>query len=35
LTGWVLGQLPDTAEALAAAERELTATLVEGLRAST
>jgi TetR/AcrR family transcriptional regulator, fatty acid metabolism regulator protein len=35
LTGWVLGQLPDTAEALAAAERELTATLVEGLRAFT
>jgi TetR/AcrR family transcriptional regulator, fatty acid metabolism regulator protein len=33
LTGWVLGQLPDTAGALAAAEREVTATLVEGLRA--
>jgi AcrR family transcriptional regulator len=33
LTGWVLGQLPDTAEALAAAEREVTATLVGGLRA--
>ena len=32
LTGWVLGQLPDTAEALAAAEREVTATLVGGLR---
>ena len=34
LTGWVLGQLPDTAEAVAAAEREVTATLVGGLRAS-
>ena len=34
LTGWVLGQLPDTAEAVAAAERELTATLVGGLRAT-
>jgi AcrR family transcriptional regulator len=33
LTGWVLGQLPDTAEAVAAAEREVTATLVGGLRA--
>ena len=32
LTGWVLGQLPDTAAAVAAAERELTATLVGGLR---
>jgi AcrR family transcriptional regulator len=32
LTGWVLGQLPDTAAALAAAEREVTATLVGGLR---
>jgi TetR/AcrR family fatty acid metabolism transcriptional regulator len=32
LTGWVLGQLPDTAEALGAAEREITATLVGGLR---
>jgi TetR/AcrR family transcriptional regulator, fatty acid metabolism regulator protein len=32
LTGWVLGQLPDTPEALAAAEREVTATLVGGLR---
>ena len=31
LTGWVLGQLPDTAEAVAAAEREVTATLVGGL----
>jgi TetR/AcrR family transcriptional regulator, fatty acid metabolism regulator protein len=34
LTGWVLGQLPDTAEAVAAAEREVTATLVGGLRAA-
>ncbi|MDX6567294.1 MAG: TetR/AcrR family transcriptional regulator, fatty acid metabolism regulator protein [Gaiellales bacterium] len=34
LTGWVLGQLPDTAEAVAAAEREVTATLVGGLRAN-
>jgi AcrR family transcriptional regulator len=33
LTGWVLGQLPDTADAVAAAEREVTATLVGGLRA--
>jgi TetR/AcrR family fatty acid metabolism transcriptional regulator len=33
LTGWVLGQLPDSPEALAAAEREVTATLVGGLRA--
>jgi TetR/AcrR family fatty acid metabolism transcriptional regulator len=32
LTGWVLGQLPDTAEAVAAAEREVTATLIGGLR---
>jgi len=32
LTGWVLGQLPDTAAALAAAEREVTETLVNGLR---
>ncbi len=32
LTGWVLGQLPDTGEAVAAAEREVTATLVGGLR---
>src|SRR3954465_15557726 len=32
LTGWVLGQLPDDAEAVAAAEREMTATLVGGLR---
>ncbi|MFZ1880768.1 MAG: TetR/AcrR family transcriptional regulator [Gaiellaceae bacterium] len=34
LTGWVLGQLPDTAAALAAAEREVTDTLVGGLRVS-
>jgi TetR/AcrR family transcriptional regulator, fatty acid metabolism regulator protein len=34
LTGWVLGQLPDTAEAVVAAEREVTATLVGGLRAT-
>ena len=34
LTGWVLGQLPGTADAIAAAEREVTATLVGGLRAS-
>jgi TetR/AcrR family transcriptional regulator, fatty acid metabolism regulator protein len=33
LTGWVLGQLPDDAEAVSAAEREVTATLVGGLRA--
>jgi TetR/AcrR family fatty acid metabolism transcriptional regulator len=33
LTGWVLGQLPDSAAAVAAAEREVTATLVGGLRA--
>jgi AcrR family transcriptional regulator len=32
LTGWVLGRLPDGAEALARAEREVTATLVGGLR---
>ncbi len=32
LTGWVLGQLPDTAEAVCAAEREVIATLVGGLR---
>jgi AcrR family transcriptional regulator len=32
LTGWVLGQLPDSAEAVLAAEREVTATLVGGLR---
>jgi AcrR family transcriptional regulator len=32
LTGWVLGQLPDSADAVAAAEREVTATLVGGLR---
>ncbi len=33
LTGWVLGQLPDDAEAVAAAEREVIATIVGGLRA--
>ena len=33
LTGWVLGQLPDDAAAVAAAEREVIATLVGGLRA--
>lgn len=32
LTGWVLGQLPDDAEAVAAAEREVSATFVGGLR---
>jgi AcrR family transcriptional regulator len=32
LTGWVLGRLPDDAAALAAAEREVVATLVGGLR---
>ena len=33
LTGWVLGQLPDDAEAVSAAEREVTATMVGGMRA--
>jgi AcrR family transcriptional regulator len=33
LTGWVLGQLPDDADAVAAAEREVIGTLVGGLRA--
>jgi AcrR family transcriptional regulator len=33
LTGWVLGTLPDDAAAVAAAEREVVATLVGGLRA--
>ena len=33
LTGWVLGQLPDDAEAVAAAEREVIGTVVGGLRA--
>jgi AcrR family transcriptional regulator len=33
LTGWVLGGLPDDAEAVGAAEREVTATMVGGLRA--
>jgi AcrR family transcriptional regulator len=32
LTGWVLGQLPDDASAVSAAERELTATMVGGMR---
>jgi TetR/AcrR family fatty acid metabolism transcriptional regulator len=32
LTGWVLGQLPDDAAAVAAAEREVIGTLVSGLR---
>jgi len=32
LTGWVLGQLPDDPKAIAAAEREVIATLVGGLR---
>src|SRR2546423_10211019 len=34
LTGWVLGQLPDDADAVAAAEREVIGTLVGGLRAA-
>jgi TetR/AcrR family transcriptional regulator, fatty acid metabolism regulator protein len=33
LTGWVLGQLPDDAASVGAAEREVTATMVGGLRA--
>jgi TetR/AcrR family transcriptional regulator, fatty acid metabolism regulator protein len=33
LTGWVLGQLPDDAQYVAAAEREVIGTLVGGLRA--
>ena len=33
LTGWVLGQLPDDVDAVAAAEREVIATMVGGLRA--
>jgi AcrR family transcriptional regulator len=33
LTGWVLGQLPDDAPAVAAAEKEVIATFVGGLRA--
>ena len=33
LTGWVLGTLPDDADAVASAEREVVATLVGGLRA--
>jgi AcrR family transcriptional regulator len=32
LTGWVLGQLPDDADAVAAAEREVIGTVVGGLR---
>jgi AcrR family transcriptional regulator len=32
LTDWMLGQLPDTVEAVMAAEQEVTATLVGGLR---
>jgi TetR/AcrR family fatty acid metabolism transcriptional regulator len=32
LTGWVLGQLPDDAAAVASAEREVIGTLVGGLR---
>jgi AcrR family transcriptional regulator len=32
LTAWVLGQLPDDADAVAAAEREVIATFVRGLR---
>ncbi len=34
LTGWVLGQLPDDADAVLAAEREVIATFVGGLRVS-
>ena len=33
LTGWVLGQLPDDGAAVGAAEREVTGTVVGGLRA--
>jgi len=33
LTGWVLGQLPDDAAAVTAAEREVAETMVGGLRA--
>jgi AcrR family transcriptional regulator len=33
LTGWVLGQLPDDPAAVAVAEREVTKTLIGGLRA--
>ena len=32
LTGWVLAQLPDDADSVASAEREITATFVGGLR---
>ena len=31
LTGWVLGRLPDDAETLARAEREVIATVVGGM----
>jgi TetR/AcrR family fatty acid metabolism transcriptional regulator len=34
LTGWVLGQLPDDADAVASAEREIVRTFVGGLRAA-
>jgi TetR/AcrR family transcriptional regulator, fatty acid metabolism regulator protein len=34
LTGWVLGRLPDDAEAVAAAEREVIGTLVGGMLAA-
>jgi AcrR family transcriptional regulator len=34
LTGWVLGQLPDDADAVRTAEREVIATFVGGLRAA-
>jgi TetR/AcrR family transcriptional regulator, fatty acid metabolism regulator protein len=34
LTGWVLGRLPDDAASAAAAEREVVATFVDGLRAA-
>src|SRR5437763_1406063 len=34
LTGWVLGQLRDDAEGVAAAEREVIATMVGGLKRS-
>ena len=32
LTGWVLGQLPDDVDAVGVAEREVTATMIGGLR---
>jgi hypothetical protein len=34
LTGWVLGRLPDDPAASLAAEREIVATFVGGLRAA-